>query len=104
MPVKERVVRGLEVLGYAVILTSIHILIVHFVFKISLFESYRHFYDRFFFFFNYYYKGLLYIYKKILGESLLNNPVFFGMFMRMFFALFVINLIYFAYRAWENKK
>lgn len=100
---KERATKALEVLGYTVLFSSVQILLVYFVFKISLFEDYRSFYDSYFSFFNYYYNFLIKVYSKLLGESILSNQVFFGMFMRMFFVLFVMNLVYFVYRRIERK-
>ncbi len=100
---KSKAAKTLEILGYGVIFSSLQILLVYFVFKVTLFEKYRYFYDAYFFFYSYFYKGLIVIYSKILGDSILNNPVFYGMFMRMFFVLFLLNLIYFIYRSMEKK-
>lgn len=99
---KDRGVKALEVVGYTVIFSSLQILAVFLVFKISLFEGYRDFYDSYFSFFNHFYDLLIKLFTKILGESILSNPVFYGMFMRMFFVLFLVNLIYFVYRSIEK--
>ncbi|WP_456475069.1 hypothetical protein [Candidatus Pyrohabitans sp.] len=101
--VAGRASRALEILGYTVAFTSLQVLLVYFVFKLSLFEKYRYVYDSYFFFFSYFYKLLITVYSMILGDSILNNPVFYGMFMRMFFILFVLNLIYFIYRHVEGR-
>ncbi len=100
---KIRVENALEILGYSVIFSAIQILFVYFVFRITFFESYRYLYNHFFFLYNYFYQFLIYVYSKILGNSILNNPVFYGMFMRMFFILFLLNIIYFVYRSVEKK-
>ena len=86
---KIRVENALEILGYSVIFSAIQILFVYFVFRITFFESYRHLYDHYFFLYNYFYQALISVYGKIFGNSILSNPVFYGMFMRMFFILFL---------------
>jgi len=103
MKLKIRVENALEILGYSVIFSALQILFVYFVFRITFFESYRHLYDHYFFLYNYFYQAMISIYGKILGNSILNNPVFYGMFMRMFFILFLLNIIYFVYRSVEKK-
>ncbi len=103
MKLKNRVENALEILGYSVIFSALQILFVYFVFKITFFETYRNLYNHYFFLYNYFYQVMIYVYDKIFGNSILNNPVFYGMFLRIFFILFLLNIIYFVYRSVEKK-
>lgn len=86
-----------EAVGIAAAFTLLQVAALYIAFHIKVFELYRSVYDRVFFVFNFFYGSVIYILAGIFGDSVLNNEVFFGMFKRMFFILFVINIAYFAY-------
>lgn len=87
----------LEVIGAAVAFTVLQVAVLYIAFHMRVFELYRSIYDSVFFAFNFFYGALIYALAGVFGDSILNNEVFFGMFKRMFFVFFAINIAYFAY-------
>lgn len=84
-----------EAVGAAVAFTVLQIAALYLAFHTKVFEHYRSIYDSAFFVFNFFYGAVIYVLSGIFGDSVLNNEIFFGMFKRMFFILFVINIVYF---------
>lgn len=102
-PGLKKVEGALEVLGLAVALTGVQIIVVYVLFSFELHEAFKKVFSAFFFLFEYFYLSIAIIMSKIIGDSLLNNEVFWKMFMRLFFIVFVINLAYFAISKYKRR-
>lgn len=94
----------LEMLGLAVLLTGLQLVILFVLFKVSLFEIYKDIFNSFLFPLDMIYQLVIALLEAILGESVVSNPIFIGLFERTFFVIFLVNLAYFAWARWAGKR
>jgi hypothetical protein len=100
-----RVEGALETLGVAVLLTLSQIFLLYLLFHVEVFEKYKAFFNTFLFFFDRIYGVVIQLFQKVFGDSILSNAVFFGLFERLFFLIFLVNVAYLAYtRATGSRK
>ena len=86
----------LEIIGLAAGLTLIQMILSYILLKLSFFEAYKAFFNKFLFVFGYLYLLFVFIMSKIFGDSFLNLPGFMRVLEMTFFIIFIINLVYFA--------